>query len=82
MKEYMIITSISIIDENYQKIPCDEDIIIHQEKGINNFYCKWFSEKEAYELRDNELVPGIKELFPRALKLYEFNTTDLESDKI
>jgi hypothetical protein len=66
----MIITSISKIeDESINSIPEDKIFFVED----SQIYCKWFTEEEALELNDNEMVPGIKELIPKALDLYEFN---------
>ncbi len=70
LKECLIITSICEL-ENKDSNQIPEDKIIHGQK--REFFCKWFSEKEADEINENEIVPGIKELIPKALELYDFN---------
>jgi len=70
MENYMIISSISKIEKDtINSIPDDKIFLIED----SQIYCKWFTEEEALQLNDEEMVPGIKELIPKAIDLYEFN---------
>ncbi len=69
VEKYLIFCSISQLDD---------DFIIknkNQQKdftyaGIN---CKWFNLEEISKLQENDLVPGMKELIPKAFNLLKLN---------
>jgi len=63
----MIINSISELNESKieTKFP--------KEFTHDNIQCKWFNLEETMKIKEADYVPGIKELIPKAYKLYNLN---------